>query len=90
MADTAASTEPYALLLARTARERFGATWAVAESGAKNGMALVMEPDTGRVLALANYPSYNPNVRANLTGAQLRKIVLKRCRHLPLVVIRQV
>jgi PncC family amidohydrolase len=29
-----ASTEPYALLLARTARERFGATWAVAESGA--------------------------------------------------------
>jgi PncC family amidohydrolase len=29
-----ASTEAYALLLARTARERFGATWAVAESGA--------------------------------------------------------
>jgi PncC family amidohydrolase len=29
-----ASTEPYALLLARTARERFGASWAVAESGA--------------------------------------------------------
>jgi nicotinamide-nucleotide amidase len=29
-----ASTEPYALLLARTARERFGATWTVAETGA--------------------------------------------------------
>jgi nicotinamide-nucleotide amidase len=29
-----ASTEPYAQLLARTARERFGANWAVAESGA--------------------------------------------------------
>jgi nicotinamide-nucleotide amidase len=28
------STEPYALLLARTARERFGASWAIAESGA--------------------------------------------------------
>ena len=29
-----ASTEPYAQLLARTARERFGASWAIAESGA--------------------------------------------------------
>jgi len=29
-----ASTEAYALLLARTARERFAATWSIAESGA--------------------------------------------------------
>jgi PncC family amidohydrolase len=29
-----ASTEPYALLLARTARQRFAATWALSESGA--------------------------------------------------------
>jgi PncC family amidohydrolase len=29
-----ASTEPYARLLAQTARQRFAATWAVAESGA--------------------------------------------------------
>jgi nicotinamide mononucleotide (NMN) deamidase PncC len=29
-----ASTEPYALLLARTTRQRFSATWALAESGA--------------------------------------------------------
>jgi nicotinamide-nucleotide amidase len=29
-----ASTEPYAKLLAQTARTRFGATWALAESGA--------------------------------------------------------
>jgi len=28
------SSEPYALLLARTARERFGATWGLAETGA--------------------------------------------------------
>jgi nicotinamide-nucleotide amidase len=28
------ATEPYALLLARTARQRFGATWALAETGA--------------------------------------------------------
>ena len=29
-----ASTEPYALLLARTARERFSVTWSLAETGA--------------------------------------------------------
>src|SRR4030081_3389286 len=29
-----ASSEPYALLLARTARERFDATWGVSETGA--------------------------------------------------------
>ena len=28
------STEPYALMMARTSRERFGATWALAETGA--------------------------------------------------------
>jgi nicotinamide mononucleotide (NMN) deamidase PncC len=28
------STQPYALLLARTARERFAANWALAETGA--------------------------------------------------------
>ena len=28
------STEPYALMMARTARERFSATWALAETGA--------------------------------------------------------
>jgi PncC family amidohydrolase len=34
MAGMRASTEPYALLLARTARTRFASTWAVAETGA--------------------------------------------------------
>jgi nicotinamide-nucleotide amidase len=34
MAGLRASTEAYALLLARTARTRFGATWALAETGA--------------------------------------------------------
>jgi nicotinamide-nucleotide amidase len=34
MAGMRASTEAYARLLARTARERFSATWAVAETGA--------------------------------------------------------
>ena len=34
MAGMRASTEPYALLLARTARTRFASSWAVAETGA--------------------------------------------------------
>lgn len=34
MAGMRASTEPYALLLARTVRERFAASWGIAESGA--------------------------------------------------------
>src|SRR6202022_968213 len=34
LAGMRASTEAYALLLARTARERFAATWSVAETGA--------------------------------------------------------
>lgn len=34
MAGMRASTEPYALLLARTARGRFGAAWGLGESGA--------------------------------------------------------
>ena len=31
---------------------------------------------TGEVLALANVPSFNPNNRARLTGAQLRNRVI--------------
>lgn len=34
MAGLRSSSEPYALLLARTARSRFGATWGLAETGA--------------------------------------------------------
>src|SRR5262245_5671951 len=34
LAGMRAATEPYALLLARTARERFSSSWALAETGA--------------------------------------------------------
>jgi cell division protein FtsI (penicillin-binding protein 3) len=34
---------------------------AVEGGGAKKGMAVVMDPTSGRVLAMANYPSFNPN-----------------------------
>jgi cell division protein FtsI (penicillin-binding protein 3) len=36
----------------------------------------VLDAGTGEVLALANYPSYGPNRRQNLTGEQLRNRAL--------------
>lgn len=33
----------------------------VKEADAKSGQAIVMDPDTGEVLAMATYPAYNPN-----------------------------
>ncbi|MBI5484174.1 MAG: transpeptidase family protein [Deltaproteobacteria bacterium] len=49
---------------------------AVTESGAKSGMALVMEADTGKVLAMANYPTFNPNAYSRYSLAQLRNRVV--------------
>jgi cell division protein FtsI (penicillin-binding protein 3) len=49
---------------------------AVLENKAKAGSVVVLDVVTGEVLALANYPSYSPAKRANLTGAQLRNRAL--------------
>jgi cell division protein FtsI (penicillin-binding protein 3) len=49
---------------------------AVKEHKAKAGAAVVMDSVTGEILALANWPTYNPNARAQLTGAQLRNRVI--------------
>lgn len=43
---------------------------------AKAGAVVVLDATTGEVLALVNAPTYNPNNRANLSGAQLRNRVL--------------
>jgi cell division protein FtsI (penicillin-binding protein 3) len=49
---------------------------AVEQHRAKAGALVVLDVHSGEVLALANAPSYNPNNRARLTGAQLRNRVI--------------
>ncbi len=49
---------------------------AVQTHKARGGSVVVLDTQTGEVLALANYPSYNPNRRVNLSGEQLRNRVL--------------
>ena len=49
---------------------------AVLEHKAKAGSVVVLDVATGEVLALANYPSYTPAKRQNLSGAQLRNRAL--------------
>lgn len=45
---------------------------AVEANNAKAGGAIVIDARSGEILALANWPTYNPNNRHNLSGAQLR------------------
>lgn len=49
---------------------------AVSDHKAKAGGAVVLDAKTGEVLALVNWPTYNPNNRERLTGAQLRNRAL--------------
>jgi len=49
---------------------------AVITNKAQAGSVVVLDAISGEVLALANYPSYTPDKRQNLTGAQLRNRAL--------------
>ena len=47
-------------------------TAAVAKNRAQAGSVVVLDARNGDILALANWPSFDPNDRARLTGRQLR------------------
>ncbi len=49
---------------------------AIVEHKAKAGGIVVLDAKSGEVLALANLPTYNPNNRGRLSGAQLRNRAL--------------
>lgn len=49
---------------------------AVEKHRAKAGSAIVIDVQTGEILALANLPTYDPNRRTNLSGEKLRNRVL--------------
>ncbi|MFM2111615.1 MAG: Penicillin-binding protein 2 [Pseudomonadota bacterium] len=49
---------------------------AVMDNKAKAGSVVVLDVQSGDILALANYPSYNPNTRQNLNWNQLRNRAL--------------
>ncbi|MBL8339175.1 MAG: penicillin-binding protein 2 [Rhodoferax sp.] len=49
---------------------------AVEKNRARAGSVVVLDAVTGEVLALANYPSYVPDKRRNLSGEQLRNRAL--------------
>ena len=49
---------------------------AIADYKAKAGGVVVVDAHTGEILALVNWPTYNPNNRARLSGAQLRNRAL--------------
>jgi cell division protein FtsI (penicillin-binding protein 3) len=49
---------------------------AVAAHKAKAGAVVVLDAHSGEILALANLPTYDPNERRQLSGAQLRNRVM--------------
>ena len=49
---------------------------AVLDNKAKAGSVVVLDAQSGEVLALANYPSYSPDKRVNLSGENLRNRAL--------------
>jgi cell division protein FtsI (penicillin-binding protein 3) len=51
-------------------------TEAVSETKAKSAQAVVMEPETGKILAMASRPSFNPNILQNYNPDSIRNRVI--------------
>ena len=49
------------------------AAWSSLQSSGKSGAVVALNPSTGAILAMASYPSYDPNQLAVLDGNQLNK-----------------
>jgi cell division protein FtsI (penicillin-binding protein 3) len=52
---------------------------AVRETGAKGGIAVVMDPKTGEILAMANVPGFNPNTFFRYSPTAWRNRVVTDC-----------
>jgi penicillin-binding protein A len=50
------------------------AAYAGLKQNGKSGAVVALNPKTGAILALASYPSFNPNAYATLDGAKLNKV----------------
>lgn len=45
---------------------------AVLKNSAASGIAVILDPDNGHLLAVASYPSFNPNNRSTITPKRMR------------------
>lgn len=49
---------------------------AVIANKAKNGMVVILDPSSGQLLAMASYPSFNPNDRSTITPGSMRALAV--------------
>ena len=86
LSGTAPSLEVHNLVSLITGKPKLGATvsltispraqqaaYAALAASGHSGALVAIDPRTGAILAMASYPSYNPNGYATLNGAQLNK-----------------
>jgi cell division protein FtsI (penicillin-binding protein 3) len=52
---------------------------AIEKTGARAGVVVVMDPSTGEILALANLPSFNPNIYWKFSSARYRNRAISDC-----------